>query len=67
MSTRLLIGRKLSAVNVFGAQFQIAEQLGFRKIVDTTFMMGCLKSMGFLLSATADMQDTEKYFRRRAR
>jgi NitT/TauT family transport system substrate-binding protein len=40
VSTRLLIGRKLSAVNVFGAQFYIAEQLGFRKIVDTTFMMG---------------------------
>jgi NitT/TauT family transport system substrate-binding protein len=33
------------------------EQLGFRKIVDTTFMMS------FLLSATADQLDTERYFR----
>jgi len=55
--TRLLLGRKLPAVNVFGAQFYIMEQLGFRKIVDTTFMMG------FLLSAEADLQDTDRYFR----
>jgi NitT/TauT family transport system substrate-binding protein len=44
-------------VNVFGAQFYIAEQLGFRKIVDATFMMG------FLLSANADLEDTDRYFR----
>jgi hypothetical protein len=55
--TRLLLGRKLPAVNVFGAQFYIMEQLGFRKIVDTTFMMS------FLLSANADQHDTERYFR----
>lgn len=55
--TRLLIDGKIPAVNVFGAQFYIAEQLGFRKIVDTTFMMG------FLLSATADLEDTDRYFR----
>jgi NitT/TauT family transport system substrate-binding protein len=55
--TRLLLGRKLPAVNVFGAQFYIMEQLGFRKIVDTTFMMS------FLLSANADQQDSERYFR----
>jgi hypothetical protein len=55
--TRLLIDRRVPAVNVFGAQFYIAEQLGFRKIVDTTFMMG------FLLSPTADLEDSERYFR----
>ena len=55
--TRLLLGRKIPAVNIFGAQFYIAEQLGFRKIVDTTFMMG------FLLSSDADTADTDKYFR----
>jgi NitT/TauT family transport system substrate-binding protein len=55
--TRLLLGRKLPAVNVFGAQFYIMEQLGFRKIVDTTFMMS------FLLSANADQHDSERYFR----
>jgi NitT/TauT family transport system substrate-binding protein len=54
---RLLLGAKVPAVNVFGAQFYIAEQLGFRKIVDTTFMMG------FLLSPHADLDDTERYFR----
>jgi hypothetical protein len=40
-----------------GAQFYIADQLGFRKIVDATFMMG------FLLSPIADLDDTERYFR----
>jgi NitT/TauT family transport system substrate-binding protein len=55
--TRLLLGRKVPAVNVFGAQFYIMEQLGFRKIVDTTFMMG------FLLASDADLQDSERYFR----
>ncbi|MCA1644602.1 MAG: hypothetical protein LC797_03735 [Chloroflexi bacterium] len=54
---RLLLGRKLPAVNVFGAQFYIMEQLGLRKLVDTTFMMA------FLLSPNADVQDTERYFR----
>jgi NitT/TauT family transport system substrate-binding protein len=55
--TRLLLGRKLPAVNVFGAQFYIMEQLSFRKIVDTTFMMG------FLLSSSSDLEDTDRYFR----
>jgi NitT/TauT family transport system substrate-binding protein len=55
--TRLLIGRSVPAANVFGAQFYVMEQLGFRKIVDTTFMMS------FLLSTDADQQDTERYFR----
>jgi NitT/TauT family transport system substrate-binding protein len=54
--TRLLLGRKVPAVNVFGAQFYIMEQLGFRKVVDTTFMMG------FLLASDADLQDSERYF-----
>lgn len=54
---RLLLAGKLPAVNVFGAQYYIVEQLGFRKIVDTTFMMG------FLLSANSDMEDMDKYFR----
>jgi NitT/TauT family transport system substrate-binding protein len=54
--TRLLLGRKVPAVNVFGAQFYIMEQLGFRKIVDTTFRMG------FLLAADVDLQDSERYF-----
>lgn len=55
--TRQLLARSVPAANLFGAQFYIAEQLGFRKIVDTTFMMG------FLLSPHADLEDSEKYFR----
>jgi ABC-type nitrate/sulfonate/bicarbonate transport system substrate-binding protein len=55
--TRQLLARAVPAANLFGAQFYIAEQLGFHKIVDTTFMMG------FLLSSHTDMEDTEKYFR----
>ena len=54
--TRQLLARGVPAANLFGAQFYIAEQLGFRKIVDTTFMMG------FLLSSSADLQEFEKYF-----
>jgi NitT/TauT family transport system substrate-binding protein len=55
--TRLLLDRKIAAVNIFGAQYYIAEQLGFRKVVDTTFMMG------FLVSAESDAHDLDKYFR----
>ncbi|HET9318257.1 MAG TPA: hypothetical protein VFO27_00735, partial [Bryobacteraceae bacterium] len=35
----------------------ILEQQGFRKIVDTTFMIG------FLIHGDADMEDIERYFR----
>ncbi len=54
---RQLVSGSVQAANLFGAHFYVAEQLGFRKIVDTTFMMG------FLLSAGVDLQDTDKYFR----
>jgi NitT/TauT family transport system substrate-binding protein len=54
---RLMLARKISAANVFGAQYYILEQHGFRKLVDTTFMMG------FLLGNDADQDDVEKYFR----
>jgi NitT/TauT family transport system substrate-binding protein len=53
---RLLVRGEVGAANLFGAQFYIAEQLGFRKLVDTTFMVG------FLISDTADQEDTAKYF-----
>jgi hypothetical protein len=36
------------AVNVWGAPAYVLEQRGFRKLVDTTFVMG------FLLSAQVD-------------
>lgn len=53
---RLLVRGEVQAANLFGAHFYIAEQLGFRKLVDTTFMVG------FLISETADHEDTAKYF-----
>jgi NitT/TauT family transport system substrate-binding protein len=53
---RMLLSRRIPAVNVFSTQYYLAEQQGFRKIVDTTFMMG------FLLTNDASMDDTEKYF-----
>lgn len=53
---RLLIRGEVPAVTVFGAQYYVLEQLGYRKLVDTTFMIG------FLVQASADYQDTKKYF-----
>ncbi len=55
---RLMLDRKLPAANVFGAQYYLLEQLGFRKIVDTTFMMGFLISD----STGTSTEDLEKYF-----
>lgn len=54
---RLLMRGEVPAANVFGAQYYILEQLGFRKLVDTTFVMG------FLIPESADVEDTRKYFR----
>ena len=41
---RLMQQGRIEAANVFGAQFYLLEQLGFRKLVDTTFIMGALVS-----------------------
>jgi NitT/TauT family transport system substrate-binding protein len=49
--------RRIAAANVWGAQYYLLEQWGFRKLVDTTFMMG------FLVSADAEHDDLERYFR----
>lgn len=54
---RLLLERKVEAANVFGAQFYLLEQLGFRKLVDTTFVMS------FLVAEDAEREDVERYFR----
>ena len=53
---RLLLDRKVAAVNVFGPQYYVLEQLGFRKLADTTFMMG------FLVGEQTSAEDVEKYF-----
>ncbi len=51
-----LLDRKVGAANVFGVQFYALEQQGFRKVVDTTFMIG------FLFSNEADIDDVQHYF-----
>ena len=54
---RLLMRGEVPAANLFGAQYYLLEQLGYRKLVDTTFVMG------FLVSDAADREDVERYFR----
>ncbi|HKN95246.1 MAG TPA: hypothetical protein VJU60_13005 [Thermoleophilaceae bacterium] len=54
---RQLQERAIEAANVFGAQYYILEQQGFRKLVDSTFIMG------FLVAPDADTDDLERYFR----
>ena len=54
---RLALAGSVAAVNVWGAQAYLLEQQGFRKLVDTSFVMG------FLLSQEADAEDVERYFR----
>jgi NitT/TauT family transport system substrate-binding protein len=55
--TRQLLTGQVPAANVWGAHYYLLEQRGFRKLADTTFVMG------FLLSANADRADVDKYFR----
>jgi ABC-type nitrate/sulfonate/bicarbonate transport system substrate-binding protein len=53
----LLIDRKVPAVGVFSGPYYFLEQLGFRKIIDTTFMMASM------ISGDPDPEDVRKYFR----
>ena len=43
------IGRDVPATSVWGLTFQVLEQLGFRKIVDTSFMIGFMFPSGVKL------------------
>jgi NitT/TauT family transport system substrate-binding protein len=54
---RLMLRGEIAAVNVFGAQYYLLEQAGFRKLVDTTFIMG------FLVAEATEHEDLERYFR----
>ena len=51
-----MVDRKAAAANVFGLQYYVLEQLGFRKIVDTTLMM-----VGNIAKG-ANMDDVRKYY-----
>ena len=53
----LLVDRRVPAVSLFGAPSYVVEQLGFRKVVDTTFMVG------HLVSGDANTEDLERYFK----
>jgi NitT/TauT family transport system substrate-binding protein len=52
-----VLDNKVKAANLFGAPLYVAEQLGCRKILDTTFMIG------FLLHKDADVEDVKRYFK----
>jgi NMT1/THI5 like len=45
------------AANLFGGPYYFAEQLGYRKIIDTTFMIGAM------VNGDPDMEDVKRYFR----
>jgi NitT/TauT family transport system substrate-binding protein len=54
---RAMLDGRIEAANVWGGQYYLLEQIGFRKLVDTTFVMG------FLVSPDAENEDVERYFR----
>jgi ABC-type nitrate/sulfonate/bicarbonate transport system substrate-binding protein len=49
------VDRDVPATSVWGLTYQVLEQLGFRKVVDTTFMIG------FMFPPGVDPADVEKY------
>lgn len=53
----LLLDRKVPAANAFGNTYYILEQLGFRKVVDSTFMIATM------VRANADIENVRRYFR----
>lgn len=53
----LLLEGKIEAANMFGPPMYVLEQQGFRKALDTTFMIG------FLIDEQSDHEDVERYFR----
>jgi hypothetical protein len=53
----LLIDRKVLAASLFSGPYYFMEQLGFRKIIDTTFMMASM------ITGDPDPEDLRKYFR----
>jgi NitT/TauT family transport system substrate-binding protein len=53
----LLVDGRVPAASLFGAPSYVVEQLGFRKIVDTTFMVG------HLVAGDANTEDVDRYFK----
>jgi ABC-type nitrate/sulfonate/bicarbonate transport system substrate-binding protein len=52
-----LIDRQVPAAAVFSGPYYFLEQLGFRKVIDTTFMIASM------LTGELDPEDVRKYFR----
>jgi len=53
---RLLDG-SAPAVNLFSGPYYFAEQLGYRKVIDTTFMIG------MMIHGSPDIEDLRKFYR----
>ena len=53
----LLIDRKIPAASLFSGPYYFLEQLGFRKVIDSTFMMAAM------LNGDPDAEDVKKYYR----
>ena len=52
----MLIDRQVPAASLFSGPYYFLEQLGFRKIIDTTFMMASM------IAGDPDPEDVRKYF-----
>jgi hypothetical protein len=52
-----LIDRQVPAASVFSGPYYFLEQLGFRKVMDTTFMMASM------ITGTPEPDDVRKFFR----
>ena len=53
----LLIDRQIPAASLFSGPYYFMEQLGFRKVIDSTFMMTSM------ITGEPDPEDVRKYFR----
>ena len=53
----MLIEGKSPAVSLFSGPYYFAEQLGFRKVIDTTFMIAAM------IRGTPEPEDIRRYFR----
>jgi NitT/TauT family transport system substrate-binding protein len=53
----LLIEGKSQAAALFNGPYYLAEQLGLRKVIDTTFMIAAM------IKGTPDSEDVRRYFR----
>ncbi|MFL5372373.1 MAG: ABC transporter substrate-binding protein [Myxococcales bacterium] len=52
-----LVDREVPAASLFSGPYYFLEQLGFRKVIDTTFMMATM------LTGNPEPEDVKKYFR----